>query len=65
MTDMFDHHDPDYSTDRIYEYADRIKKERQENPPTLYVCPLGCGKKFDSMTARELHLLTDHDKEAA
>ncbi|MCR4341820.1 MAG: hypothetical protein NUW01_18245 [Gemmatimonadaceae bacterium] len=59
---MFDHHDPDYSTDRIFEYADRIKKERQENP--VMVCAY-CNAKFDSMPLRALHELTDHDGEAA
>lgn len=46
----------------------------RRNPPpdlvavdgvTRYICPLGCGAKFDSMIARELHLLTDHDGDAA
>ena len=70
---MFDHHDPGYSTDRLYEYADMVKKERQENPGlhvgpngrTRYVCPLGCGADFAFMTERELHVITEHEGDAA
>lgn len=69
---MFDHHDPDYSADRIYEAADRLTKQAKESPPgliavdgvTRYVCPEGCGS-FDSMIERALHVITEHGKDAA
>ena len=66
---FFDHHSPGYSAERIYEAADFMVKERKENlvavdGVTRYVC-VYCGAKFDSMTARELHLITEHGNEAA
>lgn len=45
----------------------------RRNPPsdviavdgvTRYACPLGCGH-FASMTERDLHVLTEHDRTAA
>lgn len=69
---MFDTDRPGYNVNRIYEAADRIKEQRKEDAlsrgpdgATRYGCPLGCGADFGSMTERELHLLTDHDRDAA
>ena len=67
---MFDTDREGYDVDRIFEAADFMVKERKENlvavdGVTRYICPLGCGANFDSMTARELHVITEHEGEAA
>ena len=71
---MFETDRPGYDVDRIYESADFMVKERKENlvapdlvavdGVTRYVC-VYCNAKFDSMTARELHVITEHGNEAA
>ena len=65
---MFDHHNPDYSADRLYEYADAVKEQRKEaalSQPRRFPCDLGCGADFASPFEREVHIITEHERDAA
>ena len=62
---IFDSDRPGYSAERIYEAADFAVKERKENPPARFPCDLGCGADFSSPFEREVHIICDHEGDAA
>lgn len=65
---MWDSDSPDYSAERLYDYADRVKEQRKQaalSPPRRFPCDLGCGADFASPFEREIHIICDHEGDAA
>ena len=65
---MFDTDSPGYSADRLYDFADAVKEQRKEaalSQPRRFPCDLGCGADFASPLEREVHIICDHEKDAA
>ena len=50
--------------DRLDDHADG-RHGNVASVATRYVCPLGCGADFVSISERELHVLVEHGGEAA
>ena len=77
--DLFETDSPDYSADRLYDYADAIKERNREallshdrvaeqgpeESETRYPCPEGCGAEFLTVEERETHFIIEHDEDAA
>lgn len=77
--DLFDTDSPDYSADRLYDYADAVREQNREallshdrvgemgpeESETRYPCPEGCGAELLTVEERELHFVVEHGESAA
>ena len=72
---MWETDSPDYNEGRLYDYADWLRSYARDNRDRLdehggaatvrtFHCPF-CAEIFEKIEARELHVVAEHEGEAA